>query len=166
MPKSSQKEPESPIKTPHTRRKTALKRTKNLGGGKRENREVEVDNEFKLANNIKRVTEDPSLKNRRKTKQQVKKLEAELEANPQWTNEDMEKIAKKTGLSKSQVYKWNWDQKKKMNILPSKVYIVQLPNNMIDAKGGQIVLRGAEGLKKLQELNLGVNLETIVKNKK
>ena len=79
-------------------------------------------------------------------------LEQELEENPHWTNEDMIKIAKKTGLSKSQVYKWNWDQKKKLNILPSKVYVVQLPNDMVDTKSGQIILNSSNS--KFQTLNL------------
>ena len=91
---------------------------------------------------------------RRKTKAQVKMLEDELEANPHWTNEDMIKIAKKAGLSKSQVYKWNWDQKKKLNILPSKVYVVQLSDDVIDSKSGQIVLRSPDELQKLQKLNI------------
>jgi hypothetical protein len=92
--------------------------------------------------------------NRRKTKGQVKLLEQEMEANSNWTNEDMERIAKKIGLSKSQVYKWNWDQRKKMNILPSKVYLVQLPSDMIDSKTGQIIVRSEAEFKKLQAMNL------------
>lgn len=86
-------------------------------------------------------------------------LEVELENNPHWTNDDMSKIAKKTGLSKSQVYKWNWDQKKKLNILPSKVYVVQLPSELIDSKTGQIVLKSPEDMKRFQAMNI----ETIFK---
>uniref|UniRef100_A0A7S3N806 Homeobox domain-containing protein n=1 Tax=Euplotes harpa TaxID=151035 RepID=A0A7S3N806_9SPIT len=100
------------------------------------------------------INEDPLQNKRRKNKNQVKMLEAELEANPHWTNEDMIKIAKKTGLSKSQVYKWNWDQKKKLNIMPSKVYVVQLPSELIDPKTGQIVLKSVEDMKKLKTLNI------------
>ena len=126
---------------------------KSLSGFKRTNKEAESeDSEFKLEKKLKKTPENPNENKRRKTKHQVKMLEAELEANPHWTNEDMVKIAKKTGLSKSQVYKWNWDQKKKLNILPSKVYVVQLPNEMIDTKSGQIVLNSANG--KFQTLNL------------
>ena len=113
------------------------------------------DSEYKCNENRKKaINEDSSQNKRRKSKKQVKMLEAELEANPHWTNEDMEKIAKKIGLSKSQVYKWNWDQKKKLNILPSKVYVVQLPNEFIDSKTGQIVIKNAEDFKKLKTLNI------------
>lgn len=66
-------------------------------------------------------------KRKRKTKAQVKKLEEEFAKNPHWTNEDVEKISRDMKLDRSQVYKWNWDQKKKLNILPSKVYVVQVP---------------------------------------
>jgi len=27
------------------------------------------------------------------------------------------------------VYKWNWDQKKKLNIIPNKVYVLQVPED-------------------------------------
>jgi hypothetical protein len=47
--------------------------------------------------------------------------------NPHWTNDDCERISKRIGLSEGQVYKWNWDQKKKLNIIPNKVYILQMP---------------------------------------
>ncbi len=33
--------------------------------------------------------------------------------NPEWTKEKVEELSFKTGLSESQVYKWNWDQRKK-----------------------------------------------------
>ena len=38
-------------------------------------------------------------------------------------------------LEKSKVYKWNWDQKKKLNILPSKVYALEIPEGKIYIKG-------------------------------
>jgi len=47
--------------------------------------------------------------------------------NPHWTNVEVEEIASLTGLKESQVYKWNWDQKKKLNIIPNKVYVLQMP---------------------------------------
>lgn len=68
-------------------------------------------------------------KRKRKNKAQVKKLEEEFSKNPHWTNEDVDKISRDLKLDRSQVYKWNWDQKKKLNILPSKVYVVQVPEN-------------------------------------
>jgi hypothetical protein len=69
-------------------------------------------------------------KRKRKTKGQVKKLEDEFSKNPHWTNDDVDKISRDIKLDRSQVYKWNWDQKKKLNILPSKVYVVTMPENM------------------------------------
>jgi len=160
--KLNSKEPETPMKTPNTRRRTAAMRNgqNGMANAKRVKEDESEDSEFSLEKKLKKAKEDPNQNKRRKSKAQVKMLENELEANPHWTNEDMVKIAKKTGLTKSQVYKWNWDQKKKLNILPSKVYVVQLPNDMLDTKSGQIVLKGADGLKKLQTLNL----ESIVKN--
>mmetsp|Transcript_12429 Transcript_12429/g.14236 ORF Transcript_12429/g.14236 Transcript_12429/m.14236 type:complete len:84 (+) Transcript_12429:689-940(+) len=64
------------------------------------------------------------------------------------------RLRNKTGLSKSQVYKWNWDQKKKLNILPSKVYVVQLPSEFIDPKTGQILVKSQEELKRFKTLNI------------
>lgn len=132
-------------------------------GRKRLHSNESEGSEFRIDKHMKKVAEeDPNLNKRRKSKHQVKMLEAELEANPHWTNEDMVKIAKKTGLSKSQVYKWNWDQKKKLNILPSKVYVVQLPSDLIDTKTGQLLLKSSDGLKKLQT----INLETVIQKSK
>jgi hypothetical protein len=68
-------------------------------------------------------------KRKRKNKGQIKKLEEEFTKNPHWTNEDVERISRDLKLDRSQVYKWNWDQKKKLNILPSKVYVVQVPED-------------------------------------
>lgn len=159
--KLNSKEPETPIKTPNTRRRAAMRNAQNgMTAMKKVKEDESEDSEFSLEKKLKKTKEDPNQNKRRKTKAQVKMLEKELEDNPHWTNEDMVKIAKKTGLTKSQVYKWNWDQKKKLNILPSKVYVVQLPNDMLDTKSGQIVLKGAEGLKKLQTLNL----DSVIKN--
>lgn len=79
-------------------------------------------------------------KRRRKNKAQVKKLEEAFALNPHWTNEDVDKLSRDLKLDKAQVYKWNWDQKKKLNILPSKVYVVQMPNDgtHVDANGKAI----------------------------
>jgi len=52
--------------------------------------------------------------------------------NPHWTNEDVERISKKSGLKEAQVYKWNWDQKKKLNIIPNKVYVLQMPSQQME----------------------------------
>jgi hypothetical protein len=64
-------------------------------------------------------------------------LEEEFTDNPHWSNEDVEKISKKTGLSKAKIYKWNWDQKKKLNILPSKVYAFEIPEGKVYVKTAQ-----------------------------
>lgn len=38
----------------------------------------------------------------------------EFERNPNWTKETLYEVARKTGLSEPQVYKWGWDQKRKL----------------------------------------------------
>ena len=133
---------------------------KNEGNSKKS--KESPSSEFKLKLNGKSIKKEEDPNNRRKTKAQVKLLEQELEANTNWTHEDMDRIAKKIGLSKSQVYKWNWDQRKKLNILPSKVYVVQLPSDMIDSKTGQIIVKSEADFKKLQAMNL----KTIVQKAK
>jgi hypothetical protein len=68
---------------------------------------------------------------------QVKFLEEEFEKNPHWSNEDVERISKTLRIEKAKVYKWNWDQKKKLNILPSKVYEYEIPEGKIYVKSAQ-----------------------------
>lgn len=138
----------TPIKTPRNRKNIAS----NTKNGE-ETKNSKNSNRSPASGRNKVLKKPDEVNNRRKTKGQVKLLEQEMEANSNWTNEDMERIAKKIGLSKSQVYKWNWDQRKKMNILPSKVYLVQLPSDMID-KTGQIIVRSEAEFKKLQSMNL------------
>lgn len=41
-------------------------------------------------------------------------LKLEFERYPDWCKDVMSEIAAKTGLSEAQVYKWGWDQKKKI----------------------------------------------------
>lgn len=36
-------------------------------------------------------------------------------------------------MEKSKVYKWNWDQKKKLNILPKRVYVFDVPEGGLPA---------------------------------
>jgi len=50
---------------------------------------------------------------KRKSSDQLQMLKDEFDRNPVWTKEVMAAVAKKTGLSEAQVYKWGWDQKKK-----------------------------------------------------
>ena len=58
---------------------------------------------------------DSSLRKRkRKSNQQLKILKAEFEKSTDWSKDVISEVAKKTGLTESQVYKWCWDQKRKM----------------------------------------------------
>lgn len=53
-------------------------------------------------------------KRKRKNNQQLQILKVEYEkVGGIWNKEKILKVAKITGLSESQVYKWVWDQKKK-----------------------------------------------------
>ena len=38
----------------------------------------------------------------------------EFKKNPDWTKEQVTMLSAQSGLSESQVYKWAWDQKKKL----------------------------------------------------
>jgi hypothetical protein len=49
----------------------------------------------------------------RKNNEQVNLLIREFELNPYWNKEKISGLAQGTGLSEAQVYKWNWDYKKK-----------------------------------------------------
>lgn len=97
---------------------------------------------------------------RRKNKAQVKKLEEAFALNPHWNNDDVDKISKDLKLDRAQVYKWNWDQKKKLNILPSKVYVVQMPddgtnideNGKVIKDGRQMYVKSIQDVIRLQSL--------------
>lgn len=90
---------------------------------------------------------------RRKNKGQIKALEEEFNKNPHWTNEDVDRISDTLKLDKSQVYKWNWDQKKKMNILPSKVYVMNMNGQDVDvSSGNKIVVKSKQELEELQKM--------------
>ncbi len=52
---------------------------------------------------------------KRKTYEQLQILIKEFQANPEWSKDNMQEVSEKTGLSEAQVYKWGWDQKRKMN---------------------------------------------------
>ena len=52
-------------------------------------------------------------KRKRKSIEQLKLLEEEYKSNSNWNKTVMSEVAKRTGLSEAQVYKWSWDQKKK-----------------------------------------------------
>jgi hypothetical protein len=53
------------------------------------------------------------IKGGRKNMDQVKILQNEYIKNPDWTRCFMKQLSEKVGLKASQVYKWNWDKKKK-----------------------------------------------------
>jgi hypothetical protein len=44
----------------------------------------------------------------------MKILEYEFARDPEWTKERLFELSKLTGLSEGQIYKWGWDQKKKL----------------------------------------------------
>ena len=52
-------------------------------------------------------------KRKRKNSGQIKILIDIFNKNPRWDKETVDKAVAKSGLSKSQVYKWGWDRKKK-----------------------------------------------------
>ena len=51
---------------------------------------------------------------KRKKSEQIKMLSIEYKKNPNWNKTTMAEMAQKTGLTEAQVYKWSWDQKKKI----------------------------------------------------
>lgn len=57
-------------------------------------------------------------KRMRKSVYQVKILKQEFKRNPSWTKEDMLEVGKKSGLTHYQVYKWYWEQQKKLGDIP------------------------------------------------
>jgi hypothetical protein len=59
------------------------------------------------------VDENGLRKRKRKSTSQIKLLRQELEVQENWSKENIVRMAKLTGLSQSQVYKWFWDQRKK-----------------------------------------------------
>lgn len=53
---------------------------------------------------------------KRKSKDQITYLSNEFLKSRDWDSAKVKELAKLTGLSTSQVYKWNWDQKKLISI--------------------------------------------------
>lgn len=51
---------------------------------------------------------------KRKSYEQLQMLIKEFQANPEWSKDNMHEVSRKTGLSEAQVYKWGWDQRRKM----------------------------------------------------
>ena len=53
-------------------------------------------------------------KRKRKSMNQLEVLSQEFLTNPEWDKQQISRLMKKTGLTEAQIYKWGWDQKKKM----------------------------------------------------
>ena len=53
-------------------------------------------------------------KRKRKSNDQLQVLVQQFEMSSEWDKDVMSSLAKKTGLSEAQIYKWSWDQKKKL----------------------------------------------------
>ncbi|CAG9327157.1 unnamed protein product [Blepharisma stoltei] len=75
-----------------------------------------------------------SRKRKRKTNDQILLLQREFENNPEWNKDSLARLTKLTGLTEAQVYKWGWDQKKKIEFssyskLPSTLSLSQLFEN-------------------------------------
>lgn len=51
---------------------------------------------------------------KRKNNEQMRVLEYEFARDPEWTKERLYELSRLTGLSEGQIYKWGWDQKKKL----------------------------------------------------
>ena len=60
-------------------------------------------------------------KRQRKSTDQIQILKEKLHSNPVWTKQDIAYLARRTGLSESQVYKWSWDFRKKTKGEPERV---------------------------------------------
>jgi len=68
-----------------------------------------ISKDFKLSNSRKKVIK----KRKRKSSDQLNFLFQEFKNSLDWDKETMSFLAKKTGLTEAQIYKWSWDQKKK-----------------------------------------------------
>ena len=66
------------------------------------------------------LTDRSARKRQRKSNDQIQILKDELATNPVWSKQDITELARRTGLSESQVYKWSWDYRKKSRIEPEK----------------------------------------------
>lgn len=60
------------------------------------------------------LNNDEYRKRKRKNNSQLKILKSEFMKSDNWNKEKIAQVAQITGLSESQVYKWCWDQKKKV----------------------------------------------------
>ena len=47
-------------------------------------------------------------------------LEKVYRVKQKWTRDDLTKLASCTGLTRAQIYKWNWDMRKKDKLEPTE----------------------------------------------
>jgi Homeodomain len=97
--------------------KTRSKTRNQIARPKVEDLNSEDSNEYAstltyLDHNINDVKTDK--KRLRKRSEQVKILIEEFNQSPYWSKILVVQLAAKTGLTESQVYKWNWDYRKKL----------------------------------------------------
>lgn len=53
-------------------------------------------------------------RHRKKTKKQIEVLESYFDVDEEWSLQLVEKLASDLNLEKDQVYKWNWDKRKRL----------------------------------------------------
>ena len=73
-------------------------------------------------------------KRKRKTTHQLAALREAYKKNPDWNKAAVHRVAKHTGLSVPQVYKWGWDQRRKQGEEERAIEELELPS--IDEFGG------------------------------
>ena len=44
---------------------------------------------------------------------QIQILEQNYQVNPNWSNETIVMLSERLGVTRTKIYKWNWDRKKK-----------------------------------------------------
>jgi len=75
---------------------------------------LEINQEIRKSLALTRMVNKIIRRRKRKSYEQLQMLIQEFQANPEWNKENMLEVSRKTGLSEAQVYKWGWDQKRKM----------------------------------------------------
>jgi hypothetical protein len=48
-------------------------------------------------------------------------LAVEFDKNPEWSKERLHELSQLTGLSEAQIYKWGWDQRRKVETEPEAI---------------------------------------------
>lgn len=80
----------------------------------------------------------PLHRKRRKTRFQIECLLSAFDSRRVWTKEEIDQLSAKTGLSTGQVYKWNWDFRKKR-----KKQVVLEANQMRDLLCPEVIRQSA-----------------------